>query len=46
MPNYQLKRVDKYINEIEEMMLDPPNPFLLINFDETGFGRRPDKGKY
>ena len=40
-----IEEVEKYINEIEEMMLDSPNPFLLINFDETGFGRRPDKGK-
>ena len=37
--------VQKYINAIEEMMKNPPNPHLLINFDETGFGRRPDKGK-
>ena len=27
------------------MMKNPPHPCLLLNFDETGFGRRPDKGK-
>lgn len=37
--------VNCYIHAIEEMMLDPPHPLLLINFDETGFGRRPNKGK-
>lgn len=37
--------VEKYIRDIEELMIDPPNPFLLINFDETGFERKPDKGK-
>ena len=37
--------VNSYISAIEEMMQDPPHPFLLINFDETGFGRRPNKGK-
>ena len=40
-----IKEVERYINEIEEMMKDPPNPYLLINFDETGFGKRPEKGK-
>ena len=37
--------VENYIAAVEEMMQNPPNPYLLINFDETGFGRRPDKGK-
>lgn len=37
--------VERYITSIEKMMEDPPNPFLLINFDETGFGKRPEKGK-
>ena len=37
--------VERYITDVEEVMENPPNPFLLINFDETGFGKRPDKGK-
>ena len=37
--------VERYIKEVEEMMKNPPHPCLLLNFDETGFGRRPDKGK-
>ena len=40
-----IEEVNKYFEAIDEMMLDPPIPYLLINFDETGFGRRPDKGK-
>lgn len=40
-----LDEVNQYIHDIENMMLDPPNPYLLINFDEIGFDRRPDKGK-
>lgn len=40
-----LDEVNRYIDEVEQMMKDPPNPFLLINFDEIGFGRRPEKGK-
>lgn len=28
------------------MMGDSPNPFLHINFDETGFSRHLGKGKY
>lgn len=43
--NISIESVNRYINEVEEMMLDPPNPFLLINLDEIGFGRRPQKGK-
>ena len=43
--NISIADVDKYISEIEDVMEDPPCPFLLINFDETGFGKRPDKGK-
>ena len=39
------QEVERYIGEIEEMMRDPPIPQLLINFDETGFGKRPEKGK-
>lgn len=31
---------------IDEMMKDPPNPFLLINFDEIGFGKGPQKGDF
>ena len=41
-----IDEVERYFNEIDEMMKDPPNPFLLLNFDETGFGSRPEKGKY
>ena len=27
-----IKEVERYINKIEEIMKDPPNPYLLINF--------------
>ena len=27
------------------MMANPPHPSLLLNFNETGFRRRPKKGK-
>lgn len=40
-----IDEVEQYFKSIEEMMLNPPHPFLLINMDETGFGRRADKGK-
>lgn len=40
-----LNEVERYIHEIEQVMNNPPIPQLLINFDETGFGRRPEKGK-
>ena len=40
-----IDEVERYFEEIEEMLQDPPIPPLLINFDETGFGRRPEKGK-
>lgn len=43
--NISISEVENYFNEIEELMKDPPNPFLLINFDETGFEKRPQKGK-
>ena len=36
---------NNYIDDIEELMLDPSNPYLLINFDETGCERKPDKHK-
>ena len=39
--NISIESVNRYINEVEEMMLDPPNPFLLIILDFVGFGRRP-----
>ena len=43
--NISLNEVQRYIRDIEEMMANPPHPSLLLNFDETGFGRRPEKGK-
>ena len=39
------EEVERYINEVEEMMKNPFHPNLLLNFDETGFERRPDKKK-
>lgn len=39
------EEIEDYIKKIESLMQNPPNPLLLINFDETGFGKRPDKGK-
>lgn len=38
--------VERYISDIEKKMEDPPKPFILINFDETRFGKRLDKGKH
>ena len=32
--------VNKYIGGIEVMLKNPPHLFLLINFDEIGFGRK------
>ncbi|OHT08675.1 hypothetical protein TRFO_22767 [Tritrichomonas foetus] len=43
--NLSIEAVESYISTIEEVMKSPPHPLLLLNFDETGFGRRPDKGK-
>lgn len=37
--------LEKYFSDIEEVLLNPPPPCLILNFDETGFSRRPDKGK-
>ena len=37
--------VERYIQEIEALIANPPIPQLLINFDETGFNKRPEKGK-
>lgn len=37
--------VERYIADIERIMTNPPHPLLLLNFDETGFGKRPEKGK-
>ena len=42
---FSIEEVNRYFDMIDEMMKDPPNPFLLINFDEIGFGKRPQKGK-
>ena len=39
------EQVEKYITDVENVLKDPPPPFLLLNFDETGFSKRPDKGK-
>ncbi|OHT02774.1 hypothetical protein TRFO_30039 [Tritrichomonas foetus] len=43
--NMSVEEVEAYIQNIEKLIQNPPIPQLLINFDETGFGRRPDKGK-
>ncbi|KAH0790775.1 putative transposase [Histomonas meleagridis] len=40
-----IAQVHQYIANIERILIDPPNPHLLMNFDETGFSKRPDKGK-
>lgn len=38
-------QIERYILAIENMLQDPPPPELILNFDETGFSRRPQKGK-
>lgn len=43
--NISIDEVNRYLSQVDEMMKDPPNPFLLINFDEIGFGKRAQKGK-
>lgn len=40
-----LDHVNRYISSIERILLDPPPPCLILNFDETGFSKRPEKGK-
>ena len=39
-----INEVNRYISEIERMLLNPPLPCLVLNFDETGFSKRPEKG--
>lgn len=36
--------VEKYISAIERIMQDPSLPSLILNFDETVFSKRPEKG--
>lgn len=43
--NISIDEVEQYFAEIDEMMKDPPHPLLFINFDESGFSRRRQKGK-
>ena len=31
--NLIIEEVDRYINVVDEMLKNPPNPFSLINFD-------------
>lgn len=38
-------KVEEYISEVENALQNPPPPSLILNFDETGFSRRPEKGK-
>ncbi|OHS96754.1 hypothetical protein TRFO_37038 [Tritrichomonas foetus] len=42
--NISFDEVETYLTLIDEMMKDPFDP-LPINFDETGFGKRPEKGE-
>lgn len=37
--------VEHYILQIERILQDPPPPCLVLNVDETGFSKRPEKGK-
>lgn len=43
--NIDLEEVNTYIETIEEVLSHDPNPLLFLNMDESGFGRRPEKGK-
>ncbi len=43
--NIDLDEVKRYIQQVEEVLVRNPNPYFLLNMDETGFGRRPEKGK-
>ncbi|KAK8837810.1 hypothetical protein M9Y10_036348 [Tritrichomonas musculus] len=45
MSNLSIDEDNRYIESIEQMLLNPSIPLLLINFDEIGFGHCPDKGK-
>ncbi|KAK8844290.1 hypothetical protein M9Y10_024501 [Tritrichomonas musculus] len=40
-----LDHVNRYISSVERILLDPPPPCLILNFDETGFSKRPGKCK-
>ena len=39
------EQTEKYISDDEDLLNDSPPPCLLLNFDEKGFSKRPDKGK-
>lgn len=43
--NISIEKVEQYFTDIDEVIKDPPKPYLLINLDEMGFGKRPEKGK-
>lgn len=43
--NISIESVNEYIKQVEGIMADLPHPFLLINFDEIGFCRRPQRNK-
>lgn len=43
--NIDLEEVKRYISQVERILSNNPNPLLVLNMDETGFGRRPEKGK-
>lgn len=43
--NIDLNEVKTYIETIDEVLTHHPNPLLFLNMDESGFGRRPEKGK-
>lgn len=38
--NISIDEMNCYLEQVEEMMKDPPSLFLLINFDEIGFWKR------
>ena len=40
-----LDHVNRYISSVERILLDHPPPCLILNFDETGFSKRPGKCK-
>ena len=43
--NIDLEEVKRYIDQVERILSNDPNPLLVLNMDESGFGRRPKKGK-
>ena len=42
--NISIEKVEQHFQSIDEIIIDPPKPYL-INLDEMGFGKRPEKGK-